>query len=51
MDNHLKILHWNANGIPHKINELITLTPENKLDIILLNETHLKSNMKLKIPN
>lgn len=47
----LKIVHWNANGITKRINELGAFTFTNKPDIILLNETHLKSNQSLKIPN
>lgn len=47
----LKIVHWNANGITKRINELGAFIFSNKPDIILLNETHLKSNLSLKIPN
>jgi len=47
----LKIVHWNANGIVKRINELGAFIFTNKPDIILLNETHLKSNLNLKIPN
>lgn len=47
----LKILHWNSNGIPKRINELSAFASKIKLDIILINETRLKPILKLKIPN
>lgn len=51
MNTNLKILHWNANGISKRINELSALASSIKLDIILIGETHLKPNLTLKIPN
>lgn len=47
----LKIIHWNANGITNKLNELHSLVNHQNIDIILLNETHLKPSLNLKIPN
>lgn len=47
----IKILHWNYNRINKKINELHALATRLKLDIILVNETHLKPIQKLKITN
>lgn len=46
-----RILHWNSNGIKTKINELHTLILNMNIDIILINETHLKPNINLKIQN
>uniref|UniRef100_A0A2S2NJB5 Putative RNA-directed DNA polymerase n=1 Tax=Schizaphis graminum TaxID=13262 RepID=A0A2S2NJB5_SCHGA len=51
MTSNLKIVHWNANGITRKTNELSAFISTYKPDIILLNETHLKPNLSLKIPN
>lgn len=47
----LKILHWNSNGILNKIHELQALASRLKIDIILINETHLKSSNKIKLTN
>jgi hypothetical protein len=47
----LKILHWNCNGITSKTNELHALLFKFKIDIVLLGETKLNPNNKLKIPN
>lgn len=49
--NNLKIIHWNANGITHKINELKALIAKLKINIILLSETRISQKTKLKIPN
>lgn len=51
MISNLKIIHWNANGITKIINELKAFISTNNPDIILLNETYLKPNLSLKIPN
>lgn len=49
--NKLTIVHWNANGIANKLNELHAFIQNTKTNIILLNETHLLPSSKLKIPN
>jgi exonuclease III len=51
MISNLKIVHWNTNGITRRINELTAFIFTNKPDIILLNETHLKPNLSLKVTN
>lgn len=47
----LRILHWNSNGIAKKINELQAFISTHNINIILLSETRLNPNIKLKIPN
>jgi exonuclease III len=42
MSSSLKIVPWNASGILKKINELSALLSKINVDIILINETHLK---------
>lgn len=49
--NNLKILHWNSNGISKKLNELHALVKQLNIDIILINETHLKPSSYLHISN
>lgn len=49
--NNLRILHWNSNGILNKIQELQLLINNLNIDVILLNETHLKPTATLKLPN
>lgn len=49
--NDLKIISWNCNGIKNKTPELAAFIKENKIDIILLGETHLNPKDKLSIPN
>jgi exonuclease III len=44
----LKILHWNANSIRNKITELFEFLNENGTDVVCLNETFLKPEIKLK---
>ena len=45
-------MHWNAQGITTRsaIDELTIFVNENKIDIVLLNETFLKTQHKFKIP-
>lgn len=46
----LKVIYWNANGvIPHK-QELRNYIKKNKIQIVLLCETHLTVNKKFNIP-
>lgn len=51
MNNDLKVIHWNCNGITNKINELQAFIHKIRADIMLLRETKLNSNSFLKIPN
>ncbi|RZB38984.1 Exo endo phos domain containing protein [Asbolus verrucosus] len=46
-----KIVTWNANGIRHKIDELIAFVSQNKADVIAINETKLNKNDRFKIKN
>lgn len=45
----LRIMHWNANGIRNKISELKNILSQLKVDIILINETKLKSSTKFYV--
>lgn len=49
--NYTRIMFWNCQGINRKRLELLNLVQEKKIDIILLNETHLSSNKQFKLPN
>jgi len=42
-NNPLKVLYWNANGVRLKIPEMKTLVLKEEIDVVLLNETHLKN--------
>jgi hypothetical protein len=46
-----RILIWNCQGVARKRLELIQFTLDKKIDILLLNETHLTNTSSLKIPN
>jgi hypothetical protein len=45
MHNSLKIIYWNAQGLGNKRSELIQLITHLKIDIILVNETHLNAKI------
>ena len=45
----IKIFSWNANGISTKDDLLLNYINNEKIDIILLNETRLKKNKNFKI--
>lgn len=47
----LHVLHWNANGIKNKQTEFQHFMQKHKIDIALINETHLKPNVTINIPN
>ena len=47
----LKIIAWNANGIPNKILEFRDFLAREKVDVALISETHLKPNRQVKVPN
>lgn len=47
----LKIIHWNANSIKNKINELTTLLNTEKIDIALIGKTRIKPSFPIKIQN
>lgn len=49
--NNTRILFWNCQGVAPKRLELIQLIQEKSIDILLLNETHLKNCSTFKIPN
>ncbi|KAF0707143.1 Uncharacterized protein FWK35_00035132, partial [Aphis craccivora] len=51
MDEQLKILYWNCQGLGNKKSELLQFIQHHKIHVILLNETHLKSTSLLKLPN
>lgn len=46
-----KILYWNCQGIRNKQPELRQLSQQLKIQIILLNETHLNEKFQLNLPN
>lgn len=53
MDNaasEVKLLMWNACSIRHKVDELLDLVNNLRIDIILLSETHLDENTRLRVP-
>lgn len=45
----LNIAFWNAQGLTNKKQELINYMGEHKIDIMLVNKTHLKENNKVNI--
>ena len=47
----LKILHWNANSIKSKIDNLTTYILENEPDIILINEIKCNQTQALSLLN
>lgn len=51
MDEQLKILYWNCQGLDNKKSELLHFVRQHKTYIILLSETHLKPSMSFKLPN
>lgn len=51
MSNELKILYWNCQGLGQKRAELHQLVTDLKIDVLLLNETHLNSKKKFSLPN
>lgn len=46
-----RILFWNCQGITRRRLELIDFVHKNKIDILLLNETHITGQRSIKIPN
>jgi len=44
-------MFWNSQGVTRKRLELLDLIQRKRVDIILLNETHLSSNHQFKLPN
>lgn len=44
---HLKVLHWNANGITKNVIELYNFIEQHHIHVACLSETFLKSHMKL----
>ncbi|GFV11014.1 probable RNA-directed DNA polymerase from transposon X-element [Trichonephila clavipes] len=47
----LRIASWNANGVSSRKLELINLINKHSLDLILIQETHLRPGVNFKIPN
>lgn len=45
----LKVSYWNANGLLNKKNELVHYLNKHNIDVLLVNETHLKPNQIPKI--
>ena len=45
----LNIVHWNANGIRRNLSEIRQFILDHNVDILLLNETRLNSNVKFNI--
>lgn len=45
----MKIVSWNANGVKPKVSQLINFLAIHKVDIMLINETKLKKEDKLKL--
>jgi len=49
--NYTRIMFWNCQGVNRKCLGLLNLVQEKKIDIILMNETHLSTNKEFKLPN
>jgi len=47
----IRIAEWNANGLLHHKLELIQFLQDNKIDVLLVSETHCTIRTVLKIPN
>lgn len=47
----MKIMYWNANGVRHRAGELEHLMKTEKIEIALINETHLKPNINIYMAN
>ena len=47
----LTIMAFNANGIARQSNELEIILYGRKIDILLINETHLKETHKFRLTN
>ena len=47
----VSIMAYNANGIVEQARELETILYERDIDIILINETHLKEKDKIRLQN
>jgi hypothetical protein len=49
MNNTLKIMAWNANGLPHRQQELEIVLHSERIDVCLVSETHLTNQSFIKI--
>lgn len=49
--NSTRILFWNCQGVSRRRLELLQLAQDQKIDVILLNETHLPTHRQFKLPN
>src|SRR4051794_29065731 len=47
----LQIVYWNANGLLGKLDELVEFALRLAPDVMLVQETHLRANKSVKIPN
>jgi exonuclease III len=47
----IRIAEWNANGLLHHKLELIQFLQDNKIDVLLVSETHCTTRTVLKLPN
>ena len=46
-----RILFWNSRGVARRRPELLQFVQQHKVDILLLNETHLSNGQTFKLPN
>jgi exonuclease III len=47
----LRISAWNANGLKHHIQEIILFLNINKIDILLVSESHTTEHSFIKMPH
>jgi exonuclease III len=47
----IRIAEWNANGLLNHKLELIQFLQDNKIDVLLVSETHFTDRTVLKVPN
>lgn len=50
-DKGIKVMYWNVNGIKKKLTGLEHMVATRSIDIVLLQETHLKAKHTLTYPN
>lgn len=51
MANSLRIAEWNANGLTNHVQEIILFLKLNKIDILLISESHTTERSFIKIPH
>ena len=47
----VRIAAWNANGLKNHVQEIILFLYLNKIDILLISESHITDYTTIKIPN